>query len=199
MYACSLHPQQPAYDTCIVVDICQWSNDMTACTKHRFPEVQIRIVHSTASLTGFSVVMKIHAQQQWQQQHYATTTRTIGGYSHREGERSHLHKTDAGCGLETSKSEHDHTPADAAAAAATATSKPGFSFHGFTVWKMCRAVRLFLFALVAASMRCCTSACRRHGSNAAGMLAAGCMFYAFLSAVNYMRSMQQGEAHVPIA
>jgi len=172
MYACSLHPQQPAYDTCIVVDICQWSDDMTACTKHRFPEVQIRIVHSTASLTGFSVVMKIHAQQRY------ATTRTIGGYSHGEG------------GLDTSKSEHDHTAADAAGAAA-ATGKPRFSFNRFTGWKMCRSVRIFLSALVAAS-------CRRHGSNAAGMLAAAFMFYAFLSTVNYMRYMH-GEAHVPPA
>jgi hypothetical protein len=49
------------YDTCVVVDICQWSDDMTICTKHRFPEVQLSMVHSTTSLTGFSIVMKIQS------------------------------------------------------------------------------------------------------------------------------------------
>lgn len=47
------------YDTCVVVDICQWSDDMTICTKNRFPEAEVSIVHSTTSLTGFSVVMRI--------------------------------------------------------------------------------------------------------------------------------------------
>jgi len=48
------------YDTCVVVDICQWTDNMTICTKHRFPEVELSIVHSTTSLTGFSIVMKIN-------------------------------------------------------------------------------------------------------------------------------------------
>ena len=50
-----------AYDTCIVVDICQWTEDMTVCTKHRFPDTELRIVHSSASLTGFGVVVKLHS------------------------------------------------------------------------------------------------------------------------------------------
>jgi hypothetical protein len=52
-----------AYDTCIVVDICQWTDDMTVCTKHRFPDTELRIVHSSASLTGFGVVVKLHSLQ----------------------------------------------------------------------------------------------------------------------------------------
>jgi hypothetical protein len=47
------------YDTCMVVDICQWTDDMNTCIKCRFPEVQMSTVHSTISLTGFSIVMRI--------------------------------------------------------------------------------------------------------------------------------------------
>jgi hypothetical protein len=74
MYARSLQQQQlmssnakdtcrveSVYDTCVVVDICQWTDDMTVCMKHCFPDMELRIVHSTASLTGFSVVVKLHA------------------------------------------------------------------------------------------------------------------------------------------
>ena len=51
--------QRYVFDTCYVVDLCQWKDDMTVCVKSRFPEADVKIVHSTTSLTGFCVVIKI--------------------------------------------------------------------------------------------------------------------------------------------
>ena len=48
-----------AYDTCIVVDCSQWLDIMASYTKAWFPDVDIRVVHSASSLSGFCVVMKL--------------------------------------------------------------------------------------------------------------------------------------------
>lgn len=55
-----------AYDTCIVVDCSQWLDVMASYTKARFPDVDIRVVHSASSLSGFCVVMKLANQHQHQ-------------------------------------------------------------------------------------------------------------------------------------
>lgn len=47
------------YDTCVLVDLSQWKDEMSICVKSRFPDAEIRVVHSSSSLTGFCVVMKL--------------------------------------------------------------------------------------------------------------------------------------------
>ena len=54
----------PWYDTCVLMDLCQWGDEVAICVKSRFPDVAIRVVHSTTSLTGFGVVLTLPPQPQ---------------------------------------------------------------------------------------------------------------------------------------
>jgi len=47
------------YDTCVAVDCSQWLDAMASCTKARYPDVDIRVVHSSSSLTGFCIVFRL--------------------------------------------------------------------------------------------------------------------------------------------
>ncbi len=47
------------YDTCMLVDCSVWRDDMATCVKGRFPSVDIRIMSSSTSLSGFCVVMRM--------------------------------------------------------------------------------------------------------------------------------------------
>jgi hypothetical protein len=47
------------YNTCMLVDCSVWLDDMATCVKGRFPSVNIRIMSSSTSLTGFCVVMRM--------------------------------------------------------------------------------------------------------------------------------------------
>lgn len=41
------------------MDIGQWMDEMNVCIKCKFPGVEVRILQSSSSLSGFSVVMKM--------------------------------------------------------------------------------------------------------------------------------------------
>ncbi len=47
------------YNTCVLVDCAQWLDSMAACTKARFPDVEIRVQQSQSSLTGFCIVLRL--------------------------------------------------------------------------------------------------------------------------------------------
>ncbi len=54
------HPRvRYIYDTCIAVDCSQWLDAMASCTKARYPDVDIRVVQSASSLTGFCIVFRL--------------------------------------------------------------------------------------------------------------------------------------------
>jgi hypothetical protein len=46
------------YDTCVLVDLSQWKDEMNMCVKSRFADVEIRVAQSNTSLSGFCVVMR---------------------------------------------------------------------------------------------------------------------------------------------
>ena len=46
------------YDTCVLVDLSQWRDEMNMCVKSRFADVEIRVAQSNTSLSGFCVVMR---------------------------------------------------------------------------------------------------------------------------------------------
>lgn len=47
-----------AEGSCVLMDVPEWTDDMTACTKHRFPGISISVQQSFASLSGFCIVFK---------------------------------------------------------------------------------------------------------------------------------------------
>lgn len=47
------------YDTCVAVDCPQWLDAMAACTKAKFPDANISVTHSSSSLSGFCVVLRL--------------------------------------------------------------------------------------------------------------------------------------------
>jgi hypothetical protein len=46
---------------CIVTDLMLWTNDMNDCVHARFPGCQVTIRHTTSSITGFVVVIRIQS------------------------------------------------------------------------------------------------------------------------------------------
>ena len=46
-------------DTCILLDVGCWTDDMSLCVSNRFPGVEIAVEQSRCSLTGFCVAMKL--------------------------------------------------------------------------------------------------------------------------------------------
>jgi hypothetical protein len=141
---------------------------MTVCTKHRFPDVEIRIVHSTASLTGFSVVMKI-------QGHAHQATRAVGTV---DGQASDF----GGCG----KGGRDSAPSSAHEDDDKATRSFMLSTKRLFAWKLCN--RLAFYSALVVPPQVCARIHRRQCTNLAGVLSAACMFYVFFTAVGYMRS-----------
>ena len=53
------HATAAAPDTCMVVDVDSWTDEMLLATRARFPDVQISIQHLSCSLTGFCVALTL--------------------------------------------------------------------------------------------------------------------------------------------
>lgn len=63
-------------DTCSLVDVPIWTQDMATCTKSRFADADIQVVQSSASLSGFSVVIRLDAESTRSRRSSSITTRS---------------------------------------------------------------------------------------------------------------------------
>lgn len=52
------------HGSAIISDIAVWTQDMATCTRSRFPDADIQVVQSSASLSGFSVVVRLADDRQ---------------------------------------------------------------------------------------------------------------------------------------